>query len=113
MGLSARTAAGRAAAAATAHPATGIAAKPPPTSRIKSNDGVCFFAFCQKTFAFFVQVCYTVRVFGNKPYAIVAQLDRAFGSDNCDRAGFWLAFVRYSVICTCKNAVVNGSQTTN
>ena len=34
-------------------------------------------------------------------------------SDNCDRAGFWLAFVRYSVICTCKNAVVNGSQTTN
>ena len=46
-------------------------------------------------------------------YASVAQLDRSFGSDNCDRAGFWLAFVRYSVICTCKNAVVNGSQTTN
>ena len=46
-------------------------------------------------------------------YASVAQLDRAFGSDNCDKAGFRLAFVRYSVICTCKNAVVNGSQTTN
>ena len=26
---------------------------------------------------------------------------------------FWLVFVRYSVICACKNAVVNGSQTTN
>ncbi len=46
-------------------------------------------------------------------YASVAQLDRSFGSDNCDRAGFWLVFVRYSVICVCKNAVVNGSQTTN
>ena len=34
-------------------------------------------------------------------------------SDNCDKAGFWLVFVRHSVICTCKNAVVNGSQTTN
>lgn len=37
----------------------------------------------------------------------------AFGSDNCDMAGFRLVFVRYSVIYTCKNAVVNGSQTTN
>lgn len=34
-------------------------------------------------------------------------------SDNCDMTGFRLVFVRYSVICTCKNAVVNGSQTTN
>ena len=106
-------AAGRAAVAETVHPATGIAAKPPPTSRKKSNDGLCFFAFRQKTFAFFVQVCYTVKVFGSKPYAIVAQLDRAFGSDNCDIAGLRLVFVRYSVICARKNAVVNGSQTTN
>ena len=45
--------------------------------------------------------------------AIVAQLDRAFGSDNCDTAGFRLAFARYSVVCVCKSAVVNGSQTTN
>ena len=37
----------------------------------------------------------------------------AFGSDNCDMVGFWLVFVRYSVICVYKNAVVNGSQTTN
>lgn len=48
----------------------------------------------------------------HKP-ASVAQLDRALASDNCDMAGFRLVFVRYSVICTCKNAVVNGSQTTN
>lgn len=34
-------------------------------------------------------------------------------SDNCDIAGFRLVFARYSVVCTCKNAVVNGSQTTN
>ena len=34
-------------------------------------------------------------------------------SDNCDRAGFRLVFVRYSVICAYKNAVVNGSQTAN
>ena len=34
-------------------------------------------------------------------------------SDNCNIAGFRLAFARYSVICTRKNAVVNGSQTTN
>lgn len=34
-------------------------------------------------------------------------------SDNCDMAGFRLVFIRYSVICTRKNAVVNGSQTTN
>jgi len=46
-------------------------------------------------------------------YAIIAQLDRALASDNCDMAGFWLVFARYSAICTCKNAVVNGSQTTN
>lgn len=45
--------------------------------------------------------------------APVAQLDRALDSDNCDTAGFWLVFVRYSAICACKNAVVNGSQTTN
>lgn len=45
--------------------------------------------------------------------ASVAQLDRAFGSDNCDIAGFRLVFVRCSVIRTRKNAVVNGSQTTN
>lgn len=37
----------------------------------------------------------------------------AFGSDNCDIAGFRLVFIRYSVIYACKNAVVNGSQTTN
>lgn len=48
----------------------------------------------------------------HKP-ASVAQLDRALASDNCDMADFRLTFVRYSVICTCKNAVVNGSQTTN
>ena len=46
-------------------------------------------------------------------YASVAQLDRSFGSDNCDTADFRLNFSRYSVICTRKNAVVNGSQTTN
>ena len=46
-------------------------------------------------------------------YASVAQLDRSFGSDNCDMAGFRLVFVRCSEICICKNAVVNGSQTTN
>lgn len=46
-------------------------------------------------------------------YASVAQLDRSFGSDNCDATGFTLVFVRYNVICVCKNAVVNGSQTTN
>ena len=34
-------------------------------------------------------------------------------SDNCDIAGFRLVFARYSVICTRKSAVVNGSQTTN
>lgn len=34
-------------------------------------------------------------------------------SDNCDMAGFRLVFVRYSVIYARKNAVVNGSQTTN
>lgn len=48
----------------------------------------------------------------HKP-ASVAQLDRALASDNCDRAGFRFIFVRYSVICAYKNAVVNGSQTTN
>lgn len=46
-------------------------------------------------------------------YAIIAQLDRALASDNCDMAGFGLVFVRYSVICARKNAVVSGSQTTN
>ena len=46
-------------------------------------------------------------------YAIIAQLDRALASDNCGMAGFRLAFVRCSVICARKNAVVNGSQTTN
>ena len=46
-------------------------------------------------------------------YAFVAQLDRALASDNCDIAGFRLVFVRYSVIYARKNAVVNGSQTTN
>ena len=46
-------------------------------------------------------------------YAIIAQLDRAFGSDNCDMAGFRLVFVRCSVVYTYKNAVVNGGQTTN
>ena len=45
--------------------------------------------------------------------AIVAQLDRAFGSDNCDRVGFAPTFLRYSAVYACKNAVVNGSQTTN
>ena len=48
----------------------------------------------------------------HKP-ASVAQLDRALASDNCDRTGFRLVFVRYSVVYTYKNAVVNGSQTTN
>ena len=48
----------------------------------------------------------------HKP-ASVAQLDRAFGSDYCDRAGFRLSFVRYSVVYAYKNAVVTGSQTTN
>lgn len=37
----------------------------------------------------------------------------AFGSDYCDKVGFGFVSVRYSVVCTCKNAVVNGSQTTN
>ena len=46
-------------------------------------------------------------------YAIIAQLDRALASDNCDMAGFSLSFVRYSVIYARKKAVVNGSQTTN
>jgi len=46
-------------------------------------------------------------------YAIIAQLDRALASDNCDKAGFRLVFVRCSAIRTRKNAVVNGSQTTN
>ena len=46
-------------------------------------------------------------------YAIIAQLDRALASDNCDMAGSRLVFVRYSVIYTRKNAVVSGSQTTN
>lgn len=46
-------------------------------------------------------------------YASVAQLDRSFGSDNCDMIGFRLVFVRCSVIRSGKNAVVNGSQTTN
>lgn len=48
----------------------------------------------------------------HKP-ASVAQLDRALASDNCDIAGSRLVFVRYSVIHNHKNAVVNGSQTTN
>ena len=34
-------------------------------------------------------------------------------SDNCDTAGFRLVFVRYSAVYAYKNAVVNGSQTTN
>ena len=46
-------------------------------------------------------------------YAIIAQLDRALASDNCDKAGFRLTFIRYSVVFSLKNAVVNGSQTTN
>ena len=46
-------------------------------------------------------------------YAFVAQLDRALASDNCDIAGFRLVFARYSAIYAHKNAVVNGSQTTN
>ena len=46
-------------------------------------------------------------------YASVAQLDRSFGSDNCDIAGFRLVFARYSAIYAHKNAVINGSQTTN
>ena len=46
-------------------------------------------------------------------YAIIAQLDRALASDNCDKAGFRLTFIRYSVVFSRKNAVVNGSQTTN
>ena len=46
-------------------------------------------------------------------YAIIAQLDRALASDNCGMTGFRLVFVRYSVIYARKNAVVNGSQTTN
>ena len=37
----------------------------------------------------------------------------AFGSDYCDRAYFIAVFVRCAVVYTCKNAVVNGSQTTN
>ncbi len=48
----------------------------------------------------------------HKP-ASVAQLDRALASDNCDIAGFRLVFARYSAIYVHKNAVVNGSQTTN
>lgn len=48
----------------------------------------------------------------HKP-ASVAQLDSALASDNCDMADFWFAFVRYSAIYAHKNAVVNGSQTTN
>ena len=58
-------------------------------------------------------MCYDSLGSYKNGYAIVAQLDRAFGSDNCDMAGFSLSFVRYSVICARKNAVVNGSQTTN
>ena len=34
-------------------------------------------------------------------------------SDNCDIADLRFVFVRYNVICARKNAVVNGSQTTN
>ena len=46
-------------------------------------------------------------------YAIIAQLDRALASDNCDIAGFRLVFTRYSAIYAHKNAVINGSSTTN
>lgn len=37
----------------------------------------------------------------------------AFGSDYCDRAYFIVDFVRCAVVYIHKNAVVNGSQTTN
>ena len=58
-------------------------------------------------------MCYDSLGSYKNGYAIVAQLDRAFGSDNCDMIGFRLVFVRCSVIRSGKNAVVNGSQTTN
>ena len=54
-------------------------------------------------------MCRTNKIYGLS--LVCADLSQF--SDNCDIAGFRLVFVRYSVICARKNAVVNGSQTTN
>ena len=60
-------------------------------------------------FSFWAQLCRTNKFYVSTPvYTALSQF-----SDNCDIAGFRLVFVRYSAICTHKNAVVNGSQTTN
>ena len=69
------------------------------------------FVFCTKSWFFLPPEHVKHGVFSI--YAIIAQPDRALASDNCDMAGFRLVLVRYSVICAHRNAVVNGSQTTN
>ena len=58
---------------------------------------------------FLAQLCRTNKIYVSATvYTVLSQF-----SDNCDIAGFRLVFVRYSVIHNHKNAVVNGSQTTN